>query len=194
MPWAAPRFCSKPGHPPFTGRRCPECARAWSQAAGSSSARGYGSAWQRLRRAVLAAEPNCRTHAARGQTVPATEVDHIQPVALRPDLRLERSNLQPLCRACHQAITKAFNTGRRAAAASQGDRGVRFRADGTSDRTGGLSYTHGANGRFAGNGSAPPPAQADRIASQVDRGGQSARRSISGRLPPQSVSPDKNEV
>jgi 5-methylcytosine-specific restriction endonuclease McrA len=61
--------------------------------------------WQRLRPTVLDEEPLCRFCAGKGLAVAATEVDHIVPIALRPDLRLVRSNLRPLCRSCHASLT-----------------------------------------------------------------------------------------
>lgn len=53
--------------------------------------------WKALRRQVLAEEPVCRicrdawTH----------DVDHIETVKARPDLKLVRENLQGLCISCH---------------------------------------------------------------------------------------------
>jgi len=35
----------------------------------------------------------------------ATEVDHIEPIAKHPELRLVWSNLQSACRPCHSAKT-----------------------------------------------------------------------------------------
>lgn len=72
---------------------------------GSSTARGYGADWQRLRLQVLAEEPLCRFCAEQGKVTAATEVDHIVPIRLRPDLRLERSNLRSLCKPHHDALT-----------------------------------------------------------------------------------------
>lgn len=69
----------------------------------SSSARGYGAAWQRLRAQVLAGEPLCRVCAAVGRVTPARELDHIKPKA--DGGTDELVNLQPLCTACHQAKT-----------------------------------------------------------------------------------------
>jgi 5-methylcytosine-specific restriction protein A len=109
MPFAAPRYCTKPGHPAFTGRRCPECERIHERVRGSAAARGYDGQWRRLRLAVLAEEPLCRLCAERGEAAEATDVDHIIPLAVRPDLRLVRSNVRPLCSPCHRAVTRAFN-------------------------------------------------------------------------------------
>ena len=63
-----------------------------------------GAAWQRMRASVLAGEPLCRHCAARGLTVPATDVDHMNGA---DDNRLE--SLQPLCHECHSRKTAADN-------------------------------------------------------------------------------------
>jgi 5-methylcytosine-specific restriction endonuclease McrA len=42
-------------------------------------------------------EPRCRTCAAAGRTELATQVDHIVPVRVRPDLAYDRANAEPLC-------------------------------------------------------------------------------------------------
>lgn len=59
-------------------------------------------AWYQLRARVLDAEPLCRHCAARGLTVPATDVDHMNGA---DDNRLE--SLQPLCHECHSRKTQA---------------------------------------------------------------------------------------
>lgn len=76
-----------------------------------SAARGYDAAWRALRADVLAREPNCRRCANLGILRKAKMVDHIHTVAARPDLRLERSNLQPLCWPCHNGKTIRFDGG-----------------------------------------------------------------------------------
>ncbi|WP_238996817.1 HNH endonuclease [Entomobacter blattae] len=40
-----------------------------------------------------------------GRIKEATEVDHIQTVRNRPDLRLDPRNLRALCKSCHSART-----------------------------------------------------------------------------------------
>lgn len=59
-----------------------------------------GAAWQKLRASVLMDEPLCRHCAARGLTVPATDVDHMNGA---DDNR--RESLQPLCHECHSRKT-----------------------------------------------------------------------------------------
>ena len=105
MPTAPPR------HQPPGTRPAQDRAKAYDQHRGSAASRGYDRAWQRLRRAVLAEEPLCR-HCRRAGLLPeANEVHHVQPVARRPELRLERANLVPLCKPCHSAETAREQAG-----------------------------------------------------------------------------------
>jgi 5-methylcytosine-specific restriction protein A len=66
-------------------------------------------AWRDLREVVLNAEPLCRHCAKKGITKPATEIDHIQPRKIRPDLELDYNNTQPLCFDCHVKKTVEEN-------------------------------------------------------------------------------------
>jgi hypothetical protein len=68
--------------------------------AGSS----YDRSWQKLRTRFLRAMPRCRICGAR-----ATDVDHIVSLKRAPELRLDWTNLQPLCHACHSRITNAYD-------------------------------------------------------------------------------------
>ncbi len=86
-------------HDQRTGKR--QRDRRLDQQRGSASARGYDAAWRRLRLRVLQEEPCCRFCERQGLTVPATEVDHIVPLRLAPERRLDRGNLQALCKPCH---------------------------------------------------------------------------------------------
>ena len=52
----------------------------------------------------LNANPLCAFHLRQRQTVAATVVDHIKSVREAPDLRLEWSNLQSLCKPCHDRL------------------------------------------------------------------------------------------
>ena len=53
--------------------------------------------FQQLRIVVLSEEPICQMCNDR----PSVHVDHIEPIAMRPDLALTRANLQGLCDPCH---------------------------------------------------------------------------------------------
>lgn len=83
----------------------------------SASARGYDRAWQRLRRAKLAADPLCECEGCQAGVVritPAQVVDHVRSVRERPDLRLDWSNLRSMAKRCHDRRTareQAFGRG-----------------------------------------------------------------------------------
>lgn len=69
--------------------------------------RGYGLAFQRMRRALMRAEPNCRECAKAGVETKATHCDHVVPKCLGgPDIA---SNLQPLC--SRHALSKTGREG-----------------------------------------------------------------------------------
>jgi 5-methylcytosine-specific restriction enzyme A len=79
----------------------------------SSSARGYGGDWRKVRAAVLAQEPLCRICDEAGRVTVATQVDHIRPFrGLSDPLRLDRANLRPLCDPCHRARSARQAAGR----------------------------------------------------------------------------------
>lgn len=77
----------------------------------TATQRGYDAAWRRLRLAVLRKEPLCRMCRAMGRVTPAEDVDHIETVVDRPDLRLAVNNLRPLCKSCHSRRTRADQRG-----------------------------------------------------------------------------------
>ncbi len=68
----------------------------------NSTARGYDRRWRKLRVRVLQEEPTCRMCRQVGRTREADTVDHIQPK--RDGGTDVRSNLQSLCRNCHNSI------------------------------------------------------------------------------------------
>jgi len=72
----------------------------------SSTARGYGADWRKVRALVLAEEPLCRLCSEAGRVEAATEVDHIEPFhGLHDPRRLDPANLRPLCGPCHRSRT-----------------------------------------------------------------------------------------
>ena len=79
--------------------------RLHDRARGSASSRGYDRTWQKLRLVILARDPLCLFCLEQGRLVPSRQVDHIRPIAERPDLRLDPANLRGLCDSCHSAHT-----------------------------------------------------------------------------------------
>src|SRR4051812_19031318 len=61
--------------------------------------RADGVVWRKLRARVLAEEPGCYID---GCGWPSTQVDHVIPLQMRPDLAHVRSNLRGIC-ASHNA-------------------------------------------------------------------------------------------
>ena len=49
--------------------------------------------------------PGCEICDRTGITMPSEELDHIIPLAERPDLAIVESNWQALCRSCHEEKT-----------------------------------------------------------------------------------------
>jgi 5-methylcytosine-specific restriction protein A len=68
--------------------------------------RKAGRPWQRMRRAILAAEPLCRLYMTKsGRVTAAVEIDHEVPLAKGGTD--DPANLRPLCADCHQDATRA---------------------------------------------------------------------------------------
>ena len=76
-----------------------------------ATARGYDSDWRALRAEVLAAEPMCRQCARQGIERRAQMVDHIEPIRIAPERRLDPTNCQPLCWPCHRRKTNRSDGG-----------------------------------------------------------------------------------
>lgn len=68
---------------------------------GNAAARGYDSVWSNLSAIVRKEEPLCRRCLAKGIIKDTECTDHIVPIIVDPDRRLDRSNLQGLCFACN---------------------------------------------------------------------------------------------
>lgn len=103
MPSAFHSPCSHPGCPERTKKRF--CDRHYKMyigrqdaERGTSSQRGYGATWRKLRTMVLSGEPLCRQCGTA-----ATEVDHIVPLRLGGTNKI--GNLQALCKRCHSRKT-----------------------------------------------------------------------------------------
>jgi hypothetical protein len=70
-----------------------------------------GRQWRKLRAALLDQEPLCRSCIATGRVTAATEVDHIIPLH-KGGQEYQASNLQPLCKPCHELKTAREGTDR----------------------------------------------------------------------------------
>ena len=92
---------------------CPKHKRSegtdYERQRGSAAKRGYGRRWQKARLRFLRANPLCKSCDQAGQTVPATEVDHIKPHRGDAARFWDASNWQPLCKSCHTAKTNREN-------------------------------------------------------------------------------------
>jgi 5-methylcytosine-specific restriction protein A len=108
MPMRSSRPCSRPGCRKYAakGSRCQEHERAQDAARGTSTERGYGADWRKLRAAWLLEHPLCVKCG-----ITATDVDHV--IAHRGDeaLRLDPNNLQSFCHAHHSEKTAAQDGG-----------------------------------------------------------------------------------
>ena len=126
--WGIPSASKRPGkqiismpyrppiHKPASGDG-PTRRLAHDRWRGSAASRGYDGPWRALREAKLKADPLCWWCELGGVLTPATTVDHIRPISLRPDLRLVWSNLRSGCKPCHDAHT--------ARQVAEGHRGMR---------------------------------------------------------------------
>lgn len=68
--------------------------------------------WQKTRKAQLDHEPMCRLCYEIGDYTPATIVDHITRVKLDKYRAFDGSNLQSLCKPCHDRFKQAQDKGR----------------------------------------------------------------------------------
>ncbi|MBX3634018.1 MAG: HNH endonuclease [Rubrivivax sp.] len=115
MPIAAPKPCSVCGMLVRAGgARCDlHVVREGTFAdarRGSRHERGYGSAWDRKRKRILARDHGiCQIGRRQGLIHPGTEVDHIVPRAQGGTD--DDGNLQTACTACHRAKTQAETGG-----------------------------------------------------------------------------------
>jgi 5-methylcytosine-specific restriction protein A len=71
----------------------------------SARERGYDSTWEKLRKIFLRENPLCQDCLDAGKLTPANEVHHIKKVKEHPELRLVKTNLRALCKACHNRRT-----------------------------------------------------------------------------------------
>lgn len=117
MPLSPPMACSTSGCPGRrqAGEACPVCGkggkREYDKQRGTSTERGYGKDWEALAAMHLAEHPYCirceamgRINGKRGRD--GLRVDHIVPVRMAPERRLDETNLQTLCIDCDNHVKK----------------------------------------------------------------------------------------
>ncbi len=111
MPYAPKAPCLQPGCGELVSKgRCSKHRTQHQRAYESNRKKTrnfYDSVeWRHMREFVKRDEKICRMCKAEGFTVAGVEVDHIIPRVKRPDLQLERSNLQLLCVPHHSQKTR----------------------------------------------------------------------------------------
>uniref|UniRef100_UPI003BA8DAD3 HNH endonuclease n=1 Tax=Stappia sp. TaxID=1870903 RepID=UPI003BA8DAD3 len=111
MPRSAPRVCGHCGGVHPKGERCPASAARDRERKARADAkrptarsRGYDREWEAARAQYLAAYPSCRRCGAK-----ASLVDHIIPIRKAPHRRLDRTNFQSLCTACHSGHKQSLD-------------------------------------------------------------------------------------
>ena len=67
--------------------------------------------WKSMRRRLLSEQPLCVSCVLTDKFIPATELDHIIPLRIDFNKRLEYSNIQGLCSSCHLRKTQRERTG-----------------------------------------------------------------------------------
>lgn len=83
----------------------------WHHGGKSRQERGYGQAWIRLRKVILARDRHlCQPCLAKGRLTAATEVDHIVPKAKGGTDAMQ--NLRAICTPCHRQKTTIDAGGR----------------------------------------------------------------------------------
>ena len=101
--------CRHPGCPelvPSGTKYCEKHRQLHPEEVRSANSRGYGSRWQKARKAFLQAHPLCVECMKEERYVKATDVDHIKAHCGDPKLFWDRSNWQALCHRHHSIKTR----------------------------------------------------------------------------------------
>lgn len=115
MPMKIPTRCRYPGCPQTTRGRYCEAHRGtdhrYSDARrGTPAERGYDRLWRDVAAARRLSDFGiCQQCLRDGHHSYSDLVDHIVPIHVRPEWRLEIDNTQVLCSRCHQRKTQADN-------------------------------------------------------------------------------------
>jgi 5-methylcytosine-specific restriction enzyme A len=110
-PLAAKKPCSRPEcgkltHARFCDEHRKQEHRNVREQRGSTTERGYGWDWQRATQLYRKTHPFCADpyNVHGGWPVLAKHVDHIVPIRLAPERRLDPDNWQHLCTKCHNSL------------------------------------------------------------------------------------------
>ena len=105
MPYSPAHPCAKSGCPNLTHKRfCPEHDREhWDNVhkqdkRPSPRARGYDDDWRAVRNSYLKLHPRCELCHEHHASI----VHHVESVKTAPHRRLDMTNLQAVCKACHE--------------------------------------------------------------------------------------------
>lgn len=105
MPKALTHPCSQPRCPHMAPCPIHKTPRAvYDQQRGSSTQRGYGYNWQKMRLNILHRDPICQDPFRTGCHAPATQADHIIPKWAGGTDSLD--NGEGLCESCHARKTR----------------------------------------------------------------------------------------
>jgi 5-methylcytosine-specific restriction protein A len=108
MPMAAPRPCSKAGCIKLASKkgRCDlHQVKSWDHKGKTRHERGYGTAWDKLRKSALDRDNHlCQKCLRKKVYTLATEVDHIKPKYKGGTDNL--INLEGICSKCHKVKTQ----------------------------------------------------------------------------------------
>ena len=81
-----------------------ELQHNWQHHEPSRHKRGYGTAWDKLRKVIIARDLGlCQMCQAEGRTTPGNHVDHIKPKAQGGTD--DPGNLRLLCKPCHSRVS-----------------------------------------------------------------------------------------
>lgn len=109
MAQRAARRCAKCGE--IVRGRCETCSKAaakrYDDFRGNRHERGYDNDWEKVAKLARQRDGYLCVHCeAKGTLTPAKTVDHITPIHVAPERRLDLSNTQTLCETCHARKTQ----------------------------------------------------------------------------------------
>ena len=100
------RGCPRTTRHRFCDEHLPLARKVWDRQRGSTTERGYDGAWKRVAEERRTLDCGLCQECLKKELVrPSQLVDHIVPIHVRPDWRLEIGNTQVLCYDCHSMKT-----------------------------------------------------------------------------------------